>query len=263
MCYRWALFLIATLSCFAAFPLPSALAVQPNVLVIAIDDLNDWVGCLEGHPQAMTPNIDRLAKRGTLFTNAHVQATYCGPSRVSLLSGRMPQTTGCYGFEKYSELDSLKDHPPFPLHFRRQAYATFGGGKIFHHGTGQDWVAEAWEKLLPSGPNPRPPAQINWPKAVWDWGPWPERDDEMGDYKLACAAAEVLQQPSERPFFVTVGFRRPHVPLHVPQKWFDLYPLDQITLPEVAQDDLEDVPHPEIGLENHAAPEHQVVRQRE
>ena len=82
------------------------IARRPNILVIITDDLNDWVGCLRGHPQVKTPNIDSLAKRGMLFTNAHVQATFCGPSRVSFLSGRMPQTTGCRNFERYESLDT-------------------------------------------------------------------------------------------------------------------------------------------------------------
>ena len=73
----------------------------PNYVVIVVDDLNDWVGCLEGHPQVRTPHIDRLAQRGMLFTNAHVQATFCVPSRISFLSGRMPSTTGCYEFEAH------------------------------------------------------------------------------------------------------------------------------------------------------------------
>lgn len=75
---------------------PAANAEKPNVLMIAVDDLNDWVGCLGGHPQSRTPNIDRLAKHGTLFTNAHCQGTMCNPSRISLLWGRRPSSTGFY-----------------------------------------------------------------------------------------------------------------------------------------------------------------------
>src|SRR5947209_14643872 len=80
----------------AAAPEPPS-APKPNVLFIAIDDQNDWVGCLGGHPQAKTPNIDRLARRGTLFTNAHCQAPLCNPSRSSLLTGLRPSSTGIYG----------------------------------------------------------------------------------------------------------------------------------------------------------------------
>lgn len=248
---------------FTANTLEGIAAARPNVLVIIVDDLNDWVGCLAGHPQAKTPNIDRLAKRGTLFTNAHVQATFCGPSRVSFLSGRMPQTTGCRDFERYESLPSLKNHPPFPMHFRRQGYTTLGGGKIFHHGTGGGWTKKCWSATLASSRNPRPPKQIHWPKPVWDWGPWPAHDDAMGDYRLAREAAELVGRTNELPFFVVAGFRRPHVPLHVPQKWFDLFPLDEIILPDVWPNDLDDVPHPEMGIESYAAPVHtQIVERR-
>ena len=233
----------------------------PNVVVIFVDDLNDWVGCLGGHPQAQTPYIDRLAKRGTLFTNAHVQATYCGPSRVSILSGQMPQTTGSRDFDRYEDLETLKGHPPFPLHFRKLGYRSYGGGKIFHHGTGDGWVKECWSKVLPSGRNPTPKQTLNWPVRVWDWGPFPADDGLMGDFRLARATADVLRQKSKEPFFVVAGFRRPHVPLHVPKKWFDLYPIEEIQLPEIPADDLDDVPHPEMGLECYKAPKHSVVVQ--
>ncbi len=229
---------------------------RPNVVVIAIDDLNDWIGCLDGHPQVKTPHIDRLAERGMLFTNAHVQATYCGPSRISLLAGKLPSTTGCYEFSpRYDQAKTLEGHPPFPMHFRKGGYATFGGGKIFHGGTGKGWVSECWETVLPSGPNPRPKEAIHWPeRRVWDWGPFPDTEKEMGDFILAQNAADVLRQQHDQPIFVTAGFRRPHVPLHVPQKWFDLYSLESLQLPEIPADDLDDVPHPEIGLEPHLAP---------
>ena len=149
----------------------------PNVVVIIIDDLNDWIGCMGTHPQVRTPNIDRLAKQGMLFTNAHVQATFCGPSRISFLSGRMPQTTGCRSFDRYEALQSLANHPPFPLHFHRNGFQTFGGGKIFHHGTGAGWVKDSWSTILPSGPNPTP-----------------KRTDELAEASLGLGAF-----PSNRP----------------------------------------------------------------
>ena len=95
---RWllALSLIALACTSAAATSTMAGERRPNVLFIAIDDLNDWVGCLGGHPQAETPNIDRLARRGTLFTNAHCQAPLCNPSRTSMLTGLRPSTTGIY-----------------------------------------------------------------------------------------------------------------------------------------------------------------------
>ena len=85
-------------------------AQRPNVLFIAIDDLNDWVGCLGGHPQAVTPTIDALAARGTLFTNAHCQGPICGPSRASLLSGKYPHTTGIYQQPGGKPMEADTDH---------------------------------------------------------------------------------------------------------------------------------------------------------
>src|SRR5438034_3786063 len=109
---------------------------HPNVLFIAIDDLNDWVGCLGGHPQARTPNIDRLAARGTLFLNAHVQAPLCNPSRASLLTGLRPSTTGIYGLAPgIRDVAATKDCVTLPQYFARHGYFTFTCGKIFHDGS--------------------------------------------------------------------------------------------------------------------------------
>jgi choline-sulfatase len=229
---------------------------RPNIVVILIDDLNDWVGCLGGNPQAKTPHIDRLARRGTLFANAHVQATFCTPSRVSLLSGLQPMTTGVYELlQRYNETEALRDRPPFPLWLRRAGYATHGGGKIFHEGTGLGWLTESWDTVLATDENPAPPVAYHMPsRRIWDWGPWPDQDEQMGDFQLARKAAEMMRRKHDRPQLVVAGFHRPHVPLHVPAKWFDLYPLDQIALPLAPPDDLDDVPHPEIALNNHLAP---------
>lgn len=236
---------------------PRAAGAPRNVLVIAIDDLNDWIGCLGGHPQVKTPHMDALAARGMLFTNAHVQATYCGPSRISVMSGRMPGTTGCYGFTpRYDQAETLKDHPPLHGVFSKAGFLTVGGGKILHEGLGQGWVRELWEVKLSNANNPTPKERVHWPVKVWDWGAFPESDEEMGDYLLAKEMAGVVGAKHEKPFFAVAGFRRPHVPLHVPQKWFDLYPLDEVMLPEVRDDDLEDVPHPEVSTNIHAQPDH-------
>ena len=234
----------------------TAQAAEPNFLVIIIDDLNDWTGHLGGHPQAKTPNIDKLAARGMDFTNAHVQATFCGPSRISFLSGLQPSTTGCYTFNTYSKEKSLLGHLPFPAHFKKHGYQTFGGGKIFHQGTGDNDVLQCWDTVLPSGKNPTPKDPIHWQKRIWDWGPMDIKDTDMGDFRLSQAAASELRKEHAQPFFITAGIRRPHVPLHVPKKYFDQFPLDKIQLPTVKPDDLDDVPHPELGLECYAAPTH-------
>ena len=105
----------------------------PNVLLIAIDDLNDWVGCLGGHPDGHSPNIDRLARRGTLFTNAHCQAPICNPSRTSIMYGLRPSTTGIYmNAPKPWTVEALKDRVTMPRHFAANGYRTLTTGKIYH-----------------------------------------------------------------------------------------------------------------------------------
>src|SRR6478672_11100150 len=110
----------------------SALAAPPNVLFIAIDDLNDWIGCLGGHPQAKTPNIDRLAKRGILFSNAHCAAPLCNPSRAAVFSGRQPFETGVFANDETNIRTIQPDLTLIPQYFKNSGYQTFGTGKLLH-----------------------------------------------------------------------------------------------------------------------------------
>src|ERR1044071_8602500 len=126
--------ILSLVSCFAFAALAGA-ADKPNVLFIAIDDLNDWVGPLGGHPQVKTPNIDALAKRGTTFTNAHCQSPLCNPSRTSVLTGLRPSTTGVYALAPWFRTsEKLKDHATLFQWFQKNGYATISTGKIFHGG---------------------------------------------------------------------------------------------------------------------------------
>ena len=137
---------------------------RPNVLLIAIDDLNDWIGCMDGHPQSISPNIDKLAARGTLFTNAHCQAPICGPSRASLLSGRYPHETGVYNQPKGG--NALSTDPIFfdgqllPQYFAKHGYATYGVGKITH-GYDQEAAFQFTGSKGNSGPKPEGPKAPN------------------------------------------------------------------------------------------------------
>jgi arylsulfatase A-like enzyme len=225
-------------------------AARPNVLFLAMDDQNDWIGCLGGHPQVRTPHIDRLATRGTLFTNAHCQAPLCNPSRASLLTGLRPSSTGIYGLAPgIRHVEATRNHVTLPQTFTRAGYFTYTCGKIYHDGSLQpkDRAPEFHEW----GPAPgmgRPPAPIaNLPASgrhpAMDWGVFPERDEDSGDYKIATAAIEALQRaPKEKPFFVAAGFRLPHVPCYAPQKWFDLYPEPSLQMPPVKPGDRDDTP---------------------
>ncbi|WP_339743463.1 sulfatase [uncultured Rubinisphaera sp.] len=252
-----AFFVFVVLFCQIAGIASESIPSQPNILVIAIDDLNDWIGCLNEHPQVKTPHLDRLSSQGILFENAHVQATFCAPSRTSLLSGKMPKTTGCFEFTpRYDQADTLKGHDPWPMWLGKSGYKTYGGGKIFHEGTGTGWTAQSFQNVIPSGPNPRPEEIQHWPVRVWDWGAYPDSEADMGDFKLAQNTRKLLEKTHEQPFLMVAGFRRPHVPLHVPERWFAMYPEETIVLPNIPANDLDDVPHPEVGLTSHRAPEH-------
>lgn len=225
-------------------------ADKPNVLFIAIDDQNDWIGYLGGHPQIKTPNIDALAARGTAFTNAHTQAPLCNPSRSSLLTGLRPSSTGIYGLAPgIREVEQTKDHVTLPETFTKADYHTFTCGKIYHDGSirpkDQDREFNKWVKTPPTAKPPKPIASLPGPgrHPAMDWGAFPEHDEETGDYRIASAAVDALgSAPEDKPFFIACGFRLPHVPCFAPQHWIDLYPDGQLVMPPVKEDDRDDLP---------------------
>jgi len=234
----------------AAFPaiLSAARKDRPNVLFIAVDDLNDWVGCLAGHPDTRTPNLDRLAARGVLFTQAHCAAPLCNPSRASLLTGLVPSSTGVYRNSQPFRKSTLgRDAITLPQYMRAHGYHVLGGGKIFHGGFPDP---QSWDEYFPSltttqPPDPLPPGRpLNGIPGAghFDWGPLDAPDSAMGDYKVATWAGEQLHKKHQRPFFLACGLFRPHLPWYVPRRYFDLFPADKVTLPNVKDDDLDDVP---------------------
>jgi arylsulfatase A-like enzyme len=214
----------------------------PNVLMICIDDLNDWVGCLGGHPDAKTPHIDGLAKRGRNFANAHCVVPVCSPSRISIMSGLHATTHGSYELgPSYQSIKRLDSAPCLQAYFKRHGYRTYVGGKVLHHPFG-GYLQDAVDVRLAGLGGPRPEKPLNWPGGAWDWGPYPASDELMGDYQLARNAAAVLKEKHEQPFFLSVGIYRPHVPMLVPRKWFDLHDRGKIALPKAPLADLDDVP---------------------
>jgi arylsulfatase A-like enzyme len=218
---------------------------RPNVLLIAVDDLNDWIGVLGGHPQAKTPHMDRLAKRGVLFNNAHCQAPVCNPSRASLMTSLYPSTSGIYFLNPdITESPVASKNIVMPIRYQQEGYNVFAAGKIFHNGKGIN------EKHIPNyagqfgGFGPMPDQKIStFPgHPLWDWGVYPARDDQMPDYHIASWAEKRLTEKQDQPFWMGVGFYRPHVPQYAPQKWFDLYPLESLQLPKLIANDLNDIP---------------------
>ena len=228
-------------------------ARRPNVLFIAVDDLNDWTGCLGGHPQAKTPNIDRLAAGGVLFTNAHCPAPACNPSRTAIMTGISPHKSGLYANgQKMREI--LPDAVLLPKYFANHGYWAGGSGKILHYFID----AQSWDKYYPEKetedpfprtlyPQQRPvslPRGGPWQYIETDWGPLDATDEEFGgDWLVSKWIGEQLQKTHEKPFFLACGIYRPHEPWFVPQKYFDLFPIEHIQLPPgYKEDDLDDLP---------------------
>jgi arylsulfatase A-like enzyme len=238
---KWVLiFAVCACSCVSA-------AERPNVLFIAIDDLNDWIGCLNGHPQVKTPHIDALAARGTLFTNAHCQAPLCNPSRSSLLTGLRPSTTGIYGLAPgIRDVELTRGVVTLPQTFTSSGYRTFTCGKIYHDGSVKSDKSEfaTWGPAPGMGkPEKRFANLPGKPHPLMDWGPFPERDEQSADYVIASAAMNAITDtPADKQFFIACGFRLPHVPCFAPPKWFELYPDDTLKLPPVKDDDRADTP---------------------
>ncbi len=217
-----------------------------NVLFIAVDDLNDWVGCCGGHPDARTPRIDRLARRGVVFANAQCPAPLCNASRASLLTGVRPSTSGVYT-NRQPFRAVLPRVVTLPQHFMNHGYRVVGGGKIYHGGFPDP---ASWHEYFPTKTRTRPadpmppkrPLNGIRPATHFDWGPVDVKDEAMGDWKVARWAADELAKKHDRPLFLAVGIFRPHLPWYVPGKYFEMFSPEKVTLPKVKKDDLSDVP---------------------
>jgi arylsulfatase A-like enzyme len=227
---------------------------KPNILFIAIDDQNDWIGHLGGHPLVKTPHLDALAARGTTFLNAHCQSPLCNPSRTSLMFGLRPTTTGIYGLSPAPRAHAdVRGRVSLPQHFAAQGYRTYATGKIYHMGTTAGGKPQQPEfDVIGSfgGVGSRPPKKLIPPtpmgdNPLMDWGVWPPDNDDTqkGDYKVASWIADQIRQaPKEQPFFIAAGFFLPHVPCYATQQWFDLYPDDDSVLPKLLENDRDDTP---------------------
>ena len=228
---------------------------KPNVLFIAVDDLNTWLGCLNDYSNTKTPHLDKLASQGVLFSNAHCQAPLCGPSRASIMTGLRPSTTGIYGMisdEKVrSENPATKDILFLPEYFRNNGYHTMGIGKLFHTHAPEGAFNESGGRVKGFGPLPEKrfvwdgfgtSDRKHYGRTSTDWGAFPEADSLLPDHQSVDWVIERLNRKYDKAFFLGLGFLRPHVPLYVPQKWFDLHPLDSIEVAPYRSDDLDDVP---------------------
>ena len=249
---------------------------RPNVLFIAVDDLNDWPGALGGHSQVKTPNMDRLFKQGVLFTNAHCSQAVCNASRNSVLSGLHPSSSGWYGSTKImraSYNDVMGDHKMMPQFFRDNGYHTMTAGKIYHQGPSDfpDLTDRFWDEIAPKQKIPKDLLKRGDGYRGKMFYPFPKNGSQMSrvlgaDYEdgnslcygaldredmpkgkmydelIAEWAVKNLKRDHDKPFFMACGFVRPHVPFTAPKEFFDLYNLADIKSPEVPDGEMSDIP---------------------
>jgi arylsulfatase A-like enzyme len=212
---------------------------RPNVLFIAIDDLNHWVGHLGRNQQTRTPNIDRLARSGVAFTKAYCTAPACNPSRASLMSGQRPSTTGCY-LNEQNWRPGISEDKLLNTQFFNAGYRVYGAGKIYH---GARDRGGQWTEYFPGDDKTSILAQRHTHSVGGlRFGPLTCDDEDMPDYQVVSFGLEKLKEKSEKPFFMAIGLVKPHLPFTVPQKWLDKFPLASIDLPPHRADDLDDVP---------------------
>ena len=245
-----------------------------NILLVTFDDMNDWVGCLDGHPQVQTPHLDRLAARGVLFTNAHCASPVCSGSRAANFTGLLPIHNGVYGNSQKLER-TLPNAILLPQDLASQGYHTMGTGKLLHgnsahmlHEFGVKHkkflpITEDEIKILQSEIDaPGPFVQHEIPRLgltmplnqmprdrdpksnridSFDWGPIDAPEEEWTDTMSTNWAIAKLRERHDQPFFLGLGIYRPHQPLWAPKKYHEMYPPDSVELPKVLDDDLNDV----------------------
>lgn len=222
-------------------------AKRPNVLFIAIDDMNDWIELLDPQAPIKTPHLKRLAEQGVLFTRAYCASPACNPSRVSVMTGRRPSSTGVYG-NKTDWRKALPSAVTLSQHFMQHGYRAEGAGKIYHHhldGAFHDEASFHDFFLLPK--DPMPPKWLNGVTSGsrnFDWGPMPSHAKKAPDIQSVDWALEAMrrQKGRERPLFVAVGIFRPHMPFFAPPSYFEKYPAESLELPVLKPDDVEDIP---------------------
>ncbi len=273
------LFSILVLSAFSCSIKEEEVVIEsPNVLFVSIDDLNDWVGFMGGHPQAKTPELDNFTNDAVFFKNAYCTNPACNPSRTSIMTGLAPHTSGVYSnYQDWREV--IKEYKTIGNYFRENGYYSAGAGKIFHY---HMIDSTCWDTYWPSQKQNMPkeympqdhpaPDQdqmaerstINMPEfknmyKMFDWAALDIPDSLMADYKSVEWVSNELHQKHDKPFFLACGIYRPHVPWYVPRKYFDMFPLDEIKRPEVLEDDLVDLSDRMIDIAHRSGNYHKHV----
>jgi arylsulfatase A-like enzyme len=217
----------------------ATLPTKPNVLFIAIDDLNHWVRYLDRNDQVKTPNLDRIAQRGVHFTRSYCAAPLCNPSRAALMSGLLPSTSGVY--DNNTDWRPLLSEPlMLTTQFRKNGYFVAGAGKIYHERFRR---RSEWDAYLDDeGADPKPAGPTDAAGTFRWFAPLDCKDEDMQDYRIVSWAIDQLEAKHDKPFFLAAGVHKPHLAWNVPRKYYDMYPLDKIELPRTLDTDLEDVP---------------------
>jgi arylsulfatase A-like enzyme len=214
-------------------------AQRKNVLFIAIDDLNHWVGYLHRNEQTRTPNIDRLAARGVSFQHAYCAAPVCNPSRAALMSGIRPSDSGVY--ENNNDWRTvIAEDKPLTTTFRKAGYSVSGAGKTYHESYPRDseWDEYVHHSDLPADPRTKAQGGVGGIR----FAPLDCKDEDLRDYQITDWVIKRLKKGFNKPFFLACGMQLPHMTWAVPQKWFDRFPLADIKLPPYLENDLDDIP---------------------
>jgi arylsulfatase A-like enzyme len=231
-------------------------AKKLNILMIFIDELNTWIEPLAGHPQARTPNLMRLAQMGIVFENAYSPAPQCNPGRTAIMTGLRPSSSGIYENNVcFRDKPDLKERLTLPQFLQKNGYKTLTGGKVFHLPQGKFADPQSWDVMFQQRCGTPAPAKdkqyahrlngkfsSSYYNSAIDWAPLEVDASKTEDWKTAQLAGKLLQEKHNKPFFLTCGFFRPHLPWYVPSAYFDMHPADKIVTPSYRRDDLDDIP---------------------
>ncbi len=216
---------------------PAPAASRPNVLLVVVDDLACVLGCY-GHPLAKSPETDALAKRALRFERAYCQYPVCNPSRTSMLTGLRPDSTGVLDNQTHLR-KKLPKAVTLPQLFRAGGYTTVSLGKIFHRGlTMEDtrpemddaasWDVRRYFHSTPTGLKGEGRNMTGGKHAWCRWVAAEGGDEDQPDGQIAAEAVQIIEKKADKPWFLAVGFHKPHDPFIAPKKYFDLYPLDRL-----------------------------------
>lgn len=230
---------------------------KPNVLFIAVDDLNHWVGYLGRNRQTLTPNMDRLARRGVWFARSYCAAPVCNPSRAALMSGLRPGATGVYDNQENFR-PVIPEAITLTTQFRKAGYYVCGSGKIYHNsvyrsGEWDDWLNRV-DRRSEDKPDKAKAGKL-------DISPLNCRDEDMPDYAFVSYAIDRLNRRHDKPFFIACGLTKPHLPWSVPKHYYEKFPLQNIELPPYKEDDLQDLPPVALQMARGPANDHETILQ--